>query len=174
MKMEKKIKREIGINKYNIVIPPDHLKHDSKSLEWELELKNLEKSVSGAGSARCVFVPTKTTLLAPEGRNVKKKSFKAKSVFIKFRCSYFEKKLLKVKAKKCGLTLSEYIRKVTLEEKTVERLTDEQIDIYKMLVRYHNSFKSIGNMYKKRNPNLTKKVHQLADEIKMHLNNFKK
>ncbi|QCX41025.1 hypothetical protein FF125_07905 [Aureibaculum algae] len=111
---------------------------------------------------------------APEGRSVKKKSFKAKSVFIKFRCSYFEKKLLKVKAKKCGLTLSEYIRKVALEEKIIERLTDEQIDMYKMLVHYHNSFKSIGNMYKKRNPNLTQKVHQLADEIKLHLNNFKK
>ncbi len=174
MKMEKKIKREIGINKYSIVIPPDHLKDDSESLEWELELKRLEESVSGAGSARCVFVPTKTTLPAPEGRSVKKKSFKAKSVFIKFRCSYFEKKLLKVKAKKCGLTLSEYIRKVALEEKTIERLTDEQIDIYKMLVHYHNSFKSIGNMYKKRNPDLTEKVNQLADEIKLHLKNFKK
>tara|TARA_R110002074_G_scaffold14788_2_gene51348 strand:- start:123701 stop:124225 length:525 start_codon:yes stop_codon:yes gene_type:complete len=174
MKMEKNIKREIGINKHRIVIPLDHLKQDSDSLEWELELKNLEESVGGAGSARCVFVPTKTTLPAPEGRSVKKKSFKAKNVFIKLRCSNFEKKLLKVKAKKCGLTLSEYIRKVAFKEKITERLTDEHIDMYKMLVRYHNSFKSIGNMYKKRNPNLTEKVHQLADEIKIHLNNFKK
>ncbi|HAT66033.1 MAG TPA: hypothetical protein DCS66_15790 [Flavobacteriaceae bacterium] len=93
---------------------------------------------------------------------------------MKLRCSNFEKKLLKVKAKKCGLTLSEYIRKVAFKEKITERLTDEHIDMYKMLVRYHNSFKSIGNMYKKRNPNLTEKVHQLADEIKIHLNNFKK
>lgn len=86
----------------------------------------------------------------------------------------FRKKLLKVKAKKCGLTLSEYIRKTAFEEKIRERLTDAQIDIYKMLVHYHNSFKSIGNMYKQRNPNLTEKVHQLADEIKLHLKNFKR
>ena len=174
MKMEKKIKREIGINRHSIVIPFDHLKHDSESLEWELELKNLEESVGGAGSARCVFVATKTITSAPEGRRAKKKSFKAKSEIIKFRCSNFEKKLLKVKAKISGLSLSEYIRKVAFEEKIIERLTDEQIDMYKMLVRYHNSFKSIGNMFKKRNPNLTEKVHQLADEIKLHLKNFKK
>ena len=172
--MEVKIKKGNKENEDGILIQLDHLKHNSESLEWELDLKSLEESFIGAGSARCVFVATKTTLPAPEGRRVKKKSFKAKSEIIKFRCSNFEKKLLKVKAKKCGLSLSEYIRKVAFEEKIIERLTDEQIDIYKMLVQYHNSFKSIGNMYKKRNPNLTEKVHQLANEIKLHLNNFKK
>ena len=72
--------------------------------------------------------------MTPEGRSVKKKSFKAKNVFIKLRCSNFEKKLLKVKAKKCGLTLSEYIRKVAFKEKITERLTDEHIDMYKITV----------------------------------------
>jgi hypothetical protein len=123
-------------------------------------------------SARCVFVATKTTLPAPDGRRVKKKSFKAKNEIIKFRCTIYEKKVLKVKARKSGLTLSEYCRKVAFEEKITERLTDEQINIYKMLVSYHNNFKSIGNMFHKRNPELTKTVIQLADEIKNHLKKF--
>jgi len=172
--LKEKLKKENREYKDNLLILPPNFIHNQDSLELELELEDLEESIGGVGGARCVFVATKTTLPAPEGRRVKRKSFKAKSEIIKFRCSNFEKKLLKVKAKKCGLTLSEYIRKVAFKEKIVERLTDEQIDIYKMLVHYHNSFKSIGNMYKKRNPSLTEKVHQLADEIKLHLKNFKK
>ncbi|VAV83931.1 hypothetical protein MNBD_BACTEROID02-1963, partial [hydrothermal vent metagenome] len=31
-----------------------------------------------------------------------------------------------------------------------------------------------GNMYRKQNPKMTEKVNQLADEIKSHLNHFKK
>jgi len=46
--------------------------------------------------------------------------------------------------------------------------------MYKTLVKYHNNFKAIGNMYRKQNPKMTEKVNQLADEIKTHLSNFKK
>lgn len=172
--MKQQLKKDIEKREERILLLLHSLKSNQRTLELKLKLEDLEESFIGDGSARCVFVTTKTNLPAPDGRSVKKKSFKAKSEFIKFRCSYFEKKLLKVKAKKCGLTLSEYIRKTAFEEKIRERLTDAQIDIYKMLVHYHNSFKSIGNMYKQRNPNLTEKVHQLADEIKQHLKNFKR
>ncbi len=145
-------------------------------LEIDLDAIPLnKKSSSNDGteiSSRCVFVPTpKTTLPAPEGRRVKKSS-NIKKEIVKFRCTIYEKKVLKVKAKKSGLTLSEYCRKVAFEEKIIERLTDEQIDIYKMLIRYHNNFKSIGNMFNKRNPELTKMVIQLANEIKNHLKRF--
>ena len=149
---------------------------DDDFLEIDLDTVTLNDDASKSDgteiSARCVFVATKTTLPAPEGRRVKKKSFKAKNEIIKFRCTVYEKKVLKVKAKKSGLTLSEYCRKVASEEKIMERLTDEQINIYKMLVSYHNNFKSIGNMFNKRNPELTKTVILLADEIKNHLKKF--
>lgn len=175
-KRELERKRQLQIRKQNEI----NLKRNL-SIDLDLNLKNdfLElKLESGEGvlsdvGARCVFVATKTTLPAPDGRRVKK-SFKGKRQIIKFRCTNLEKKLLKGKAKKSGLTLSEYIRKIAFEEKIVERLSDEQIDIYKMLVNYHNNFKSIGNMYKKRDTNLTEKVHQLADEIKLHLKKFSK
>lgn len=92
---------------------------------------------------------------------------------IEFRCTLFEKKLLKVKAKKAGLTLSEFCRKSANDKVISERLTEDQITVYKMLIQYHNSFKSIGNMFKNKHPGLYKKVFQTADEIKIHLKNFK-
>ncbi|OYX26447.1 MAG: hypothetical protein B7Z06_05635 [Flavobacteriales bacterium 32-35-8] len=98
--------------------------------------------------------------------------FKGKGDLVKFRCSVYEKKLLKVKSKRSGLTLSEYIRRSLFEQEITERFTEEHIDIYKMLIKYHNNFKSIGNMYKKRNPKLTQEVYDLANEIKVHLKKF--
>lgn len=92
---------------------------------------------------------------------------------IEFRCTLFEKKLLKVKAKKAGLSLSEFCRKSANDKVISERLTEEQISVYKMLVQYHNYFKSIGNLIKIKHPDLYQKVYQTADEIKSHLKNFK-
>ena len=80
-----------------------------------------------------------------------------------------EKKLLKNRAKRSGLTLSEYLRRVAFEKKITERLTEDEILIYSTLVKFHNNFKSIGNMYRKRNPKLTEEVYRLANEIKSHL-----
>ena len=61
-----------------------------------------------------------------------------------------------------------------MEDRVVERLTEEQLEAYKMLVQYHNNFKRISNMFRKRNPKLADEVAQLAREIKTHLYNFKK
>jgi len=91
---------------------------------------------------------------------------------IKFRCTLFEKKILKIKAKRAGITMSEFCRKAAFEIKIIERLTDDQIEVYKMLITYHNNFKSIGNMFKKKDPKLSNEIYKLAEEIKSHLNNF--
>ena len=185
--MEKETKYHFGTGKFKPVKQPRYqeilrekesphiiqldLKLDHDSIELDLETGTSgELELSLDSNARCVSVDTFS--LSPLGRK-KKKSVTAKTEIIKFRCSMYEKKLLKIKAKKSGLTLSEYFRRVALEQKITARLTDEQIDIYKMLVTYHNNFKSIGNMFKKRNPKLTETVHGLANEIKEHLKDFK-
>src|SRR5690606_14318806 len=72
-------------------------------------------------NARCVSVDTIS--IAPEGRNKKRGLFKGKTELVKFRCTAMEKKLLKNRAKHCGLTLSEYFRRVAFEKKITERLT---------------------------------------------------
>jgi len=97
-----------------------------------------------------------------------------KREFVQFRCSVYEKKLLKVKAKKSGLSISEYCRRAAFNDRIIERLSEDQIGTYKMLVKYENNFKRIGNMFKKRNPKLADEVVQLANEIRKHLFNFKK
>lgn len=96
-----------------------------------------------------------------------------KREFVQFRCSVFEKKLLKVKAKKSGLSISEYCRRAAFDDRIIERLSEDQIEAYKLLVQYQNNFKRIGNMFRKRNPKLADEVIQLAKEIREHLLSFK-
>ncbi len=102
------------------------------------------------------------------------KKAKVKKEFVQFRCSIYEKKLLKIKAKKSGLSISEYCRRAAFEHRIVERFSEEQIDVYKLLIKYQVNFKRIGNMYRKRNPKLADEVVQLANEIRKHLYNFRK
>jgi hypothetical protein len=123
-------------------------------------------------NSRCVSVDTISP--APDGRREKKKCFKGKRELVKFRCTTYEKKLLMAKAKLCGLTLSEFLRRAAMEQTTVERLSDEEIEIYQMLAKYHNNFKSIGNMFRKKSPKLTEMVYDTAKQIKEHLKRFGK
>lgn len=97
-----------------------------------------------------------------------------KKEFIQFRCSIYEKKLLRVKADRSGLSISEYCRRAAFDDRIIERLTQEQIEMYKMLSRYETNFKLIGNMFRKRNPKLADEVVQLASEIRRHLLSFRK
>ncbi len=97
-----------------------------------------------------------------------------KREFIQFRCSLYEKKMLKIKAKKAGLSLSEYCRSSAFGNSIIERLTPEQLKHYALLVEYKNNFTRISNMFKKRNPRLAQEVEQLAEQIRTHLYNFRK
>jgi hypothetical protein len=97
-----------------------------------------------------------------------------KRTYIKFRCSHYEKKLLNKRAKRAGISLSEYCRSSAFGNSVIERLTEEQLAHYRMLVTYGNNFTRIGNMFKKHNPKLAGEVEQLAEEIRRHLYNFRK
>ncbi len=97
-----------------------------------------------------------------------------KREYIQIRCSIYEKKLLKNRAAKAGISLSEYLRSTAFQKNIVERITQEQLECYQLLVQYKNNFSRISNMFKKRNPQLAKEVKHLAAEIRTHLNNFRK
>jgi predicted choloylglycine hydrolase len=97
-----------------------------------------------------------------------------KREYIQIRCSIYEKKLLKNRAAKAGISLSEYLRSTAFQKNIVERITQEQLECYQLLVQYKNNFSRISNMFKKGNPQLAKEVKQLAEEIRTHLNNFRK
>jgi len=149
---------------------PTEILSQSDSLELDLEKDLSETNKLVGRNSRCVSVDTFS--FAPHGRKEKKRVFKSKGDLVKFRCSVYEKKLLIVKSKRSGLSLSEYIRRSLFEQEITERFSDEHIEIYKMLIKYHNNFKSIGNMYKKRHPKLNQEVYDLANEIKKHLKKF--
>ena len=70
-----------------------------------------------------------------------------KRTYIKFRCSIYEKKLLKKRAERAGISLSEYCRSSAFGNSVIERLTEEQ---------------------------LASEVETLAEEIRKHLYNFKR
>ena len=149
---------------------PTKVLSQSDSIELDMERNITENEIIVGRNSRCVSVDTFS--FAPEGRKEKKRVFKGKGDLVKFRCTIYEKKLLNIKAKQSGLSLSEYIRRSLFEQEITERFSEEHIEIYKMLIKYHNNFKSIGNMYKKRNPKLTQEVYALANDIKAHLKKF--
>ena len=99
---------------------------------------------------------------------------KMKREFIQFRCSIYEKKVLKKRAERAGVSLSEYCRSSAFGNSLMERLTPEQLECYKMLITYKTNFKRISNMFKRKDPKLAWEVEQLADQIRNHLFNFMK
>ena len=162
-------------NESKIILKLDlDLKDDSIEFDFIKTLDERKNDVSVKVQEVSLCHAQKQILPSPVGRRGKKKSFKAKTQILKFRCTLFERKVLEAKSKRSGLTISEYCRRVVFDKEIVERLSDEEIDIYKMLIKYSNNFKSIGNMYSKKNPKLTAMVYELADEIKTHLIKFKK
>ena len=169
MKTEKKFDFKSEEKKEQSLKIPTNVLMISDSIELDLELNSSETKMVLGRNARCVSVDTFS--FAPLGRK-EKTVFKGKGDLVKFRCSIYEKKLLNVKATSCGLSLSEYIRRSLFQIEITERFTDEHIELYKMLIKYHNNFKSIGNMFKKRNPKLTQEVYDLANDIKAHLKKF--
>tara|TARA_R110002033_G_scaffold145783_1_gene183389 strand:+ start:3142 stop:3657 length:516 start_codon:yes stop_codon:yes gene_type:complete len=160
--------KSLDEKKQYVKIPADILSN-SDSIELDIKLNSTETEMVLGRNSRCVSVDTFS--FTPLGRK-EKTVFKGKGDLVKFRCSIYEKKLLKVKTTKSGLSLSEYIRRSLFEKEITERFTEEHITLYKMLIKYHNNFKSIGNMFKKRNPKLTQEVYDLASEIKAHLKRF--
>jgi len=172
MKKEKKFNFKLKDEKEQYVKIPTDVLNKLDSLDLNLNQTPTKKEMILSRNSRCVSVDTFS--FTPHGRKGKKRVFKGKGDLVKFRCSVYAKKLLKVKAKSCGLTLSEYIRRSIFEKEIQERFSEEHIEIYKMLIKYHNNFKSIGNMYRKRNPKLTQEVYGLANEIKAHLRKFQK
>ena len=58
--MNEKLKKETEKREEKILMLPPNLELNQETLELELELEDLEENFIGDGSARCVFVATKT------------------------------------------------------------------------------------------------------------------
>jgi len=169
LEQERKLKDDARFKELHTLQISHELLSEQDSLTLQISPDHLERNNLPGSNSRWVSVDT--ILSTPDGRS-KKKEIGIKDEIIKFRCTTYEKKLLTLKAKSTGLTISEYFRRVAFEQKIVERLSDSEIEIYQTLVKYHNNFKAISNLIKKKHPNLTQEVLKLAKEIKEHLKKF--
>ena len=93
--------------------------------------------------------------------------------FIKIRATDWEKSIIQDKAKRAGLSTSEFLRKLAFEAKIKARLTPEEIRCYHTLKEYKNHFKRITNLIKK-NDSTGARTNALytAKLIQVHLKKF--
>jgi len=91
---------------------------------------------------------------------------------IKFRVTPLEKKVLEKKASAAGLNTAEFCRSAAMGKEIGYRLTNEEIEAYKLLQRYHKNFVAISNMFKKRDARLAADCQEVAQEIREHLKKF--
>ena len=93
---------------------------------------------------------------------------------MKFRVTEMERQIIKNKAKKDGLSVSEFIRRSAFDLKLRTRLTEQEIECYRTLTKFSLNFKSISNLFKKGDVTGVKEEAIKASElIKKHLNKLK-
>lgn len=92
-----------------------------------------------------------------------------KSSTLSIRLYPTEKIAIKLLAKNCGLSLSDYLRKAGLHQSIKSRFTAEELSIYQMLVDYRNHFSRISNLIKDQS-DFKKEVRHIIEKIDHHLN----
>lgn len=94
---------------------------------------------------------------------------------IEIRVDILEAKLIKSKAKERGLTTSEYLRRLGLNQELTPVLSDEEKEILKDLKKYHNNFSAISNLFKKGDyPKMIEEIDDLKKELKEVIQAFRK
>lgn len=94
--------------------------------------------------------------------------------FIKIRVTKLQKEVIKNKAHKAGLTVSEYLRRLAFEKEIRARLTPTEIECYKNLSKFALNFKNIANLFKKYDKaGVHKAALETAELIKTHLDKLK-
>lgn len=88
-----------------------------------------------------------------------------------FRVYAIEKKVIEIAAGKSGLGVSDYIRRSCLGKTIQARLSQEELDLYRLLVEYRNNFSRISNLIKERE-DFTSDLKGLINNIDLHLKKF--
>ncbi len=93
---------------------------------------------------------------------------------IRFRVSKLEKSIVKNKAKKSGMLVSEFCRNAIFDKKITYALTDEELKIYNNLTRFINDFERLANYFKYKDSILSNQVRRVAYELKNELKKFRR
>ncbi len=97
-----------------------------------------------------------------------------KNEIIKFRVSKIEKRIIEKKSERAGLSVSEFIRRLTFEKELKAKLTPEEIECYLLLTKYGDNFRRIKNLFSKGDMTAMKiETLEAVKLIKGHLKKFK-
>ncbi len=66
----------------------------------------------------------------------------------RFRVSALEHQIIKSKITKTGLSISEFLRQLSLGLELKNKLTGDEIECYKNLSKYADNFRRISNLFK--------------------------
>jgi sulfur relay (sulfurtransferase) DsrC/TusE family protein len=88
---------------------------------------------------------------------------------IEIRVTILEKKIILKKAQNAALSTSEYVRSSALNQNISYKLTEEELEVYKMLKSYYNNFQRIGNILKEKDTEFAKEIMKTSKEIREHL-----
>ncbi|WP_010249224.1 plasmid mobilization protein [Myroides injenensis] len=93
---------------------------------------------------------------------------------IEFRVTLTESLLIKNKAKKIGCSVSEYLRNTALGYSVSYKLTQDEIETYKLLNKFADNFRRIGNLFKLGDTTKVKEsTIETANLIRAHLEKLK-
>lgn len=71
-----------------------------------------------------------------------------KDKLIKFRVTKIENLIIKKKASKSGVSVSELMRGLVFNYKLSNKLTPEEVECYQLLSKYADNFRRISNLFK--------------------------
>lgn len=94
----------------------------------------------------------------------------SKTKRLEIRLTLLEELLIKNKAAKTSLSLSEYVRSCALEKKLPKQLSDSELEAYRELKKFYTNFSSISNLLKKGDyGSMLSEIEILQKEILVHL-----
>lgn len=93
-----------------------------------------------------------------------------KEEVIHVRVTNLEKKIIALNAKNSGLSVADYIRKCATNKTINNRLTQDELEVYKTLVEFHNNFKRIANRFQYEDLSVKDYCVETANQILKHLN----
>ena len=93
---------------------------------------------------------------------------------IQFMVTHLEKKAVQLNAEKLNTNVSNLCRQSLFNIRIYKPLSDDDIEVYKTLVRYKTDFDRIATYFKNSDPHFADEVLRVARELKEHLQKFKK
>jgi hypothetical protein len=93
---------------------------------------------------------------------------------MQFRLTKLERKIVELEAKELHLSVSDLCRFAVMHVQVYKPLSDEEIEIYRTLIRYKTAFDRTANYFKNSDPRFAGELLSIARELKEHLQKFKK